>query len=211
MTVLVTPDGSIPTPLHFEPRPTAWTDLLMHDAPGTRDRRCAAAVMAKLGLHPIALHGIAADGGCTCTRGKSCGAAGKHPVVAAWQRLPLDMEELDAMLASTWRFNLGLRCGPQRNGWNLVALDVDGPRSLLEPLEKKNGKLPPTLTARTGSGGLHLIYRVPPDRKIGNRVKLAPGVDVRADGGQIVVSPSRHRSGTSYQWLDAREPAELYK
>ena len=115
------------------------------------------------------------------------------------------------MLESNWRFNLGLRCGLQPSGVYLVAIDVDGPRELLEPLEKKNGKLPPTLTARTGSGGLHLIYRVLPNHKISNRVKLAPGIDVRAEGGQIVVSPSRHHSGTYYQWLNACEPAELYR
>ncbi|HVZ37497.1 MAG TPA: hypothetical protein VG963_33985, partial [Polyangiaceae bacterium] len=66
MTMLVTPDGSIPTPLRFETRQTTWSNLLAHDAPGTRDRRGAAANMVKLGLHPIALHGIAESGGCTC-------------------------------------------------------------------------------------------------------------------------------------------------
>jgi putative DNA primase/helicase len=167
--------------------------------------------MEKLGLHAHAVHGIAADGGCTCNKGKNCRSIGKHPVLLAWQELPFDLAELDAMLASNWRFNLGLKCGLQPNGWHLVVFDVDGPRELLEPLEQKNGPLPRTLSARTGSGGLHLIYRVPPNRKIPNRVKLVPGVDVRAEGGQIVVSPSLHRSGNHYSWLDAIEPAELYK
>ncbi len=167
--------------------------------------------MVRLGLHPIALHGVAADGGCTCPRGKSCSGIGKHPVLRAWQKEPVRWADLDAMFASNWRLNLGLRMGRQPSGVNLVTIDVDGPRSLLASLEAEHGKLPPTLTARTGSGGLHLVYRVPANRRIRNRVRLAPGVDVRAEGGQIVASPSRHRSGAHYSWIDAREPAELYE
>lgn len=207
---MATPDGTIASPLTYAPRPTEWTDLLAHNGPGTRDRRGAAAVTEKLGLFPIALYGIAADGGCTCHKGPRCDSAGKHPVSAAWQKMPLDATELDAMLASNWRLNLGLRMGMQPSGICLVAIDVDGDRSLLEPLEAEHGKLPPTLTARTGSGGWHFIFRVPANRQIKNRVRLAPGVDVRSEGGQIVISPSRHRSGNYYSWVDAREPAELF-
>lgn len=203
------PDQVLAVAAQCAPRPVAWADLLHHDAPGTRDRRSAAAVLIALGLHPIALHGIAAEGGCTCNKGKSCGAAGKHPVLSAWQKLSLDPPELDAMLATNWRLNLGLRMGPQPSGAFLVAIDVDGPPSLLEPLEKKHGPLPPTLTARTGSGGLHFVFRVRPGVELANRAGIEPHVDIRGAGGQIVVSPSRHRTGSFYSWLDVREPAEL--
>ena len=99
--------------------------------------------------------------------------------------------------------------GLQPNGWFLIAIDVDGPRDLLAPLEEQHGPLPRTLTARTGSGGWHLIYKVNPEHAPGNRVKLAPGIDVRSEGGQIVISPSGHALGTRYRWVDLREPAEL--
>lgn len=194
------------------PRSVDWSDLLLHNAPGTRDRRGMARVLARLGLHPIAIHGLT-DDGCTCDRPDrpDCAAHGKHPVLGGWQRAPLDIDTLDRMLASNWRLNLGLRMGQQPNGWFLVAIDVDGPRELLEPLERQHGALPPTLTARTGSGGLHLIYRLSdPSRAPRNRVRMAPGIDVRSEGGQIVCSPSLHQSGGHYTWIDAREPEVLY-
>ena len=98
--------------------------------------------------------------------------------------------------------------GLQPNGWNLIAFDVDGDRSLLEPLEAEHGALPPTLTTKTARG-LHLIFRVPTTMKIRNSVRLAPGVDVRSEGGQIVAPPSRHVSGAYYSWAAIREPARL--
>lgn len=193
------------------PRPVQWGDLLAHNAPGTRDRRGMARILARLGLHPIAIHGVHDDGTCTCGHDDCEGKSrGKHPVLGGWQRAPLDLRTLDRMLATNWRLNLGLRMGRQPNGWFLIAIDVDGPRELLAPLEAENGKLPPTLTARTGSGGLHLIYRVTESKAPGNRVRLAPGIDVRSEGGQIVCSPSRHYSGSHYTWIDAREPEVLF-
>jgi hypothetical protein len=206
------PDRVLASAVRPEPmRPTVWSDLLMHDAPGTRDRRGAAAVLVKLGLFPLVLHGLTGDR-CTCGR-YPCGTnnrnAGKHPVLAAWQKLPLDLAELDRMFETNWRFNLGARTGRQPNGRFLVVVDVDGPRSLLEPLERENGAFPPTLTAQTGRGGLHLFYWVRPGVEITNQQGIVPHVDIRGTGGQVVVSPSRHYSGNHYSWLDAREPELL--
>lgn len=193
------------------PRPTGWSDLLAHDAPGARDRRGMARTLARLGMHPHAVYGLHDDRTCQCRHHHDCAHPGKHPVLEGWTTSPLDIETLDRMLASNWRMNLGLRMGRQPNGWYLIAIDVDGPRELLEPLERQHGALPPTLTARTGSGGLHLIYRLSdPGRAPRNRVRMAPGIDVRSEGGQVVCSPSRHQSGNHYTWIDAREPEVLY-
>jgi hypothetical protein len=165
---------------------------------------------AALGLHPIALHGIDDRGRCTCGRA-DCSAAGKHPVDRGWQDGPLRYDVLSDYLYEHPRANVGLRMGAQPGGWTLIAIDVDGPRSLLAPLEAEHGALPPTLTARTGRGGLHLLFRVPADRAPRNRVRMAPGVDVRSVGGQVVAAPSRHASGAVYGWTHILEPAELYR
>jgi hypothetical protein len=99
--------------------------------------------------------------------------------------------------------NLGLRTGE-----GLVALDVDvagGGFESYARLTAERGVMPETATARTGSGGMHLLLRV--EGRVANRVGLLPGLDVRGDGGQIVVAPSLHPvTGKDYIWI--RHPRE---
>ena len=89
----------------------------------------------------------------------------------------------------------------------LMVLDFDtehgGLNSKLE-LESKHGQLPRTRAHKTGGGGIHLIYRQPNGHKARNTVKLGgyEGVDLRADGGYIVVPPSPHLSGNYYELMD---------
>lgn len=219
-TVSTPADGSdelLPRSLWASPRGSSplrpllgWDELFYFNAPGTRDKRVAVSIYARLGLHPVLLHGLGATGRCTC--GRDCGkSAGKHPVSTRWQTERLDLGRLERQLQQHWRYNIGLRMGPQPNGGYLVAIDVDGPLSLLDPLIAKVGPLPPTLTARTGGGGTHLLYWAPVP--VRNRVGLvrsdAGQVDIRSRGGLIVVSPSRHRSGDYYTWANIRNPEVL--
>jgi putative DNA primase/helicase len=50
--------------------------------------------------------------------------------------------------------------------------------------------LPPAPTVRTPRGGMHLYFAMPPEVVVGNRARLVPGVDVRGDGGYVIVPPS---------------------
>lgn len=69
--------------------------------------------------------------------------------------------------------------------------------------------LPPTLTARTPSGGHHYYFRHPgagykvPCDTAGKR--LGPGIDVKGDGGYATLPPSCV-AGKSYAWVDASVP-----
>jgi hypothetical protein len=77
-------------------------------------------------------------------------------------------------------------------------------------LEAEYGALPDTVRARTGGGGLHLLFRHPGGTQaIPNAVGLRPGIDIRGDGGYLVVPPSRHASGREYEWERAPEDTEL--
>lgn len=114
--------------------------------------------------------------------------------------------------------NIGIPTG-KRSGW--WVLDVDARHRgfaslerlqedarareartglILEPLEA-------TLTAFTGGGGLHIVYRERSDLPFAlkNKVELGgyEGIDLKVDGGYIVVAPSLHESGARYRWLYA--------
>ena len=136
--------------------------------------------------------------GCSC-RGDDCASRGKHP------RTPRGLHDAStdaASIAAWWRrwpdANLGVVTGAASG---LVVLDIDlpdGPTSLAS-LEAEHAPLPSTCEQRTGSGGRQLLF-AHPGRPVGNRTRVQPGIDVRADGGYIVVPPSTHASGARYRW-----------
>lgn len=63
-----------------------------------------------------------------------------------------------------------------------------------------------SLMQRTGSGGYHLFYEYPEEAEwVANQTGARPGVDVRGDGGYVVVAPSIHASGRAYEWVTEDE------
>ncbi len=97
--------------------------------------------------------------------------------------------------------NIGIPTG-ERSG--LLVLDVDrrsGGMESLAALERRNGPMPETVKARTGGGGVHLFFRFPAGQDVRNSAELlGPGLDVRGEGGYVVVPPSRTQS--TYEWIE---------
>ena len=114
----------------------------------------------------------------------------------------------------------------QINGWNRkyrdagvaiptgrvtgrVVLDMDlktcGPESLRE-LESVHGPLPDTVRVQTPSGGTHFYFAYPDDADTvpNSASKIAPGLDVRGDGGYVVAPPS-----PGYEWDAGAHPDDL--
>ncbi len=93
----------------------------------------------------------------------------------------------------------------------IVVLDVDpkhgGEESLAREVGRR-GALPDTVEAKTGGGGRHLYFRHP-GFEVRNRAGLAPGLDLRGDGGVIIVPPSIHPSGKPYLWRRGHGPGEI--
>ncbi len=86
----------------------------------------------------------------------------------------------------------------------LLVVDVDGPDNpwLTEERWHEFSNVP---AARTPRGGWHFVFRRP--EGVGWRCsvgRLAPNVDVRTDGGYIVMAPSTRPDG-DYHWEPGRE------
>ena len=134
---------------------------------------------------------------------------GKRPLIAweAYQhRLPREAE-VEAWLAERPEANLGIVTGAVSG---LVVLDVDRAHdgeASLRRLERRYGPLPETPVVRSGGGGFHFYFRHP-GVEIRNRAGLAPGIDLRGDGGLVVAPPSLHPSGRRYLWERAHGPED---
>lgn len=160
---------------------------------------------ARRGWQIFPLHTVR-DGKCSCGN-ESCTDAGKHPR----GRRGLKEATNDEAQIRAWfdwnapPSNIGLATG-KNSGITVIDIDIGegkkGAESWAE-LTKEEGE-PLTLTATTGSGGKHLLFRYNSALKTAANV-LGPGIDVRNDGGYIVAAPSEHRSGGFYSWDDWEE------
>jgi hypothetical protein len=83
---------------------------------------------------------------------------------------------------------------------NMVVLDVES--DCPYPIEDILRKYPTQMYSRTGSGGYHLFYQYPTNiPRVANRVGIFERVDLRADGGFIVLPPTIHPCGGRYEWI----------
>lgn len=119
------------------------------------------------------------------------------------------------LVATIWETdpyaNIGLACG-EASGVYVVDVDVNhkGGADGFKSLAEAGIELPPTLAARTPNGGVHCFYKWTRGEKpkTGSKVNGLLGVDVRADGGYVVVAPSKI-NGKAYVWENETEIAEF--
>ena len=139
-----------------------------------------------------------------------CEPLGKRPLTrdGFWDA------SVDAGVVGRWwsrwpAANIGVPTG-KRSG--LLVLDVDprdGGAASLTELEGAFGPLPRTTRARTGGGGEHVFFRYPGE--VGGEVRnsaswVGPGLDVRGEGGYVLVPPSRTQA--PYRWTERAPLAE---
>lgn len=134
---------------------------------------------------------------------------GKRPLVP-WRELQerrAGPAEIEAWFDAHPCANVGVVTGALSG---LLVLDVDsghGGAESLARLEIEHGSLPRSVEAMSGGGGRHL-YFAHPGGSVPNRVGLAPGIDLRGDGGCVVAPPSLHPNGHRYRWAARRAPGE---
>ncbi|MEN9493650.1 MAG: hypothetical protein RJA63_4099, partial [Pseudomonadota bacterium] len=156
---------------------------------------------AGLGWKVFPLHGIVA-GRCTCGDA-DCRSIGKHPMTPHGVKdASLDPAQIERWAAQWPQSNLGLALTD-----GLVALDTDprnGGDATLATLLAEHGPLPDTVLQMTGGGGTHHLFFNRESRKLPGT--LGKGIDLKGEGGYIVVEPSMHASGSSYAWEASCDP-----
>jgi hypothetical protein len=167
----------------------------------------------KLGWFVFPLHSVDKDGNCTCGK-HACSDAGKHPrTQRGLKEASRDLDKIDLWFgADSPPSNIGIVTG-EKSGITVIDIDIGegkfGEESWAEAI-KDHGE-PDTLMAKTGSGGMHVIFKYNANLKTASNVH-GQGVDCRNDGGYIVAPPSQHRSGGSYYWVNwGQELAHLPK
>ena len=152
-----------------------------------------------LGWVPVPLHDLR-NGECSCSKGSECPSAGKHPRVTQSAAKAADDSTWASWLALWPKMNLAVMTGSE---FGFFVVDID-PRHEgdinFEAFCKRHGVLAATLEAASGGGGRHLFFKADADVKIKSAANvLGQGVDIRGDGGIIVVEPSVTKG--AYKWL----------
>lgn len=105
-----------------------------------------------------------------------------------------DLQTVESWFSTFRDAKIGVPTG-ERSGFWVADLDrkpgIDGPDTWAD-LEVQNGRADDTRTVITPSGGYHLYFKHPgAGIKIGtNAGQLGLGVDIRGDGGYVIVPPS---------------------
>jgi hypothetical protein len=171
----------------------------------------------KLGWHVLPVHGIDGTGKCTCGKPHNDPKEiGKHPAAKRGQSdATTDIEQIDTWWGENENYNVGVFARPS----GFFVIDIDprsgGDISFDKLVERSMGELPPTVEAITGEyydkgkvkRGRHLIYKCDSEEKfIGNlKAEGLNGIDIKHNG-YILIAPSRHFSGVTYEWKPGHEP-----
>lgn len=150
-------------------------------------------------------------GACACGGSDGC-SPGKHPRT---KHGALDATTDRTKIGAWWKqwpsAAVGIRTGTEGGIW-AVDCDLKPGRDGIAALDaiREQHPLPPTMTVRTGSGGLQLWFQVAPGQVVKNsQNKIAPGIDTRGERGYVVAPPSPHASGGRYHVEVDRAPATL--
>jgi|SRR5580700_2872753 hypothetical protein len=131
---------------------------------------------------------------------------GKRPLISEWpQRATSDADELRAWVQQYPGCNWGLVCGLPSGVFVLDVDGEDGAAAIRSLCQRYGDDWTNTLRVETGRG-VHLYFDYPSDKTIRNSAsRIAEGLDIRGEGGYVIVPPSTHPSGTSYSWGELGE------
>jgi bifunctional DNA primase/polymerase-like protein/primase-like protein len=128
-----------------------------------------------------------------------CRPAAKSPATPhGCQDATVDPEQINRWWRANPDFNVAVATGETSQ---LFIADVDGldGAAELRKLEAEHGELPPTWDVLTPNHGRHVGFAWPGCPVRNSASKLAPNIDIRGQGGYVLVPPSRLARGI-YAW-----------
>lgn len=135
-----------------------------------------------------------------CPRTVPLRVGDKRPAVDDWTNWSATPDTVAQWWHARPNANVGIRCGD-----GLAVLDVDprhGGDVSVARIERQFGSFPSTPETATGGGGRHLYFRAPRHVRLIDR--LAPGLELKGAGRQVVAPPSIHpTTGRVYCWHPA--------
>lgn len=171
---------------------------IVNEPKTTRDWALYYAAELKWPIFPV--YTINDKGYCACGMGKSCSRPGKHPVTNhGFKDATTDIKKIDEWWPewSPCSSNIAAATGGELR---LVVIDVDGEEGFVSLSKEQVASLQGKNVTRSKSGrGDHFYFSS--KTKINCKVGFVNHVDIRGDGGYIILPPSRHISGKCYEWL----------
>lgn len=139
----------------------------------------------------------------------------KLPLIREWYELA----SADPLQLNKWQQELGQRITywglPTGSANGIIAIDFDikGGKNGFKSAQEKGLVFPPTTSQRTMSGGMHLIYKAPPNVTFKNTAsKYADGLDTRGSRGYIIYYGFDNTPMADCpQWLVDAEKADAYE
>ena len=131
-----------------------------------------------------------------------CKPKAKEPMTAnGFKDATTDEAQIRKWWTSAPTANIGIATGD-----SLLVLDMDirhGGGDSLATWALKGYTLPSGPVARTGGGGQHFYLSA---EDVSCFTAVAPGIDLKGDGGYVVAPPSIHPNGKPYEWLPDAGP-----
>jgi hypothetical protein len=126
----------------------------------------------------------------------------KIPLIewSKYRKIKPTIENIKKWFADFSASNIGLITGESTG---VVVIDID-PRHGGTDEDFKDIK---TVKSRTGGGGFHIFFKYEPG--LVNKAGIKEGIDIRGEGGYVVLPPSTHASCNKYEWINSPDTTPL--
>lgn len=134
---------------------------------------------------------------------------GKVPAIKSWQQMATSDPVKIAELFKIPHTGIGMACG-ELSGITVVDIDAKNGVNGFQTLEQLGINLPPTVCVKTPSGGKQFYFKYAPNIKnLVSAFHKKSGIDIRNDGGLVIMPKSVHPNGGIYEFVEEQGLGEF--